>query len=140
MNTDLMNRYLDLTKRKRQVDEELRDLKQELDDLQYQIENEFIEAGVSSMRIDGSTIYIQRQFYASAPSDAVKTLQECGLDNCVSVGSQRLSALVREYIKEAIEKNPTLDTEGAMETFYKDYPGLTGQLKVGERVSVRVKG
>lgn len=102
IDTEKMRRYVELTKRKRQTEEDLDGLKKELARLEGQLLEDFERAGVDSMRIDGMTVYPHRQLFANARDGdkerAVEALRACGLDDYVKeqFNTQSLSAYVRE--------------------------------------------
>lgn len=95
-------RYVELTKRKRQAEDDLDEVKKELARLEGQLLEDFEHAGVDSMRIDGHTVYPHRQLFANARDGdkerAVEALRACGLHDYVKeqFNTQSLSAYVRE--------------------------------------------
>jgi hypothetical protein len=89
---------------------------------------QFIEAGVTSMKVNGVTVYLHSQGYAGiAPNEpgatvdnralAVQMLEEHGYRDRVAVNSQSLSSLLREH--GAIANDPA-STRAACEALGLD--------------------
>lgn len=132
MDAEVIRQYVELNRRKRELEAEARDVKARMDDLSGQIEADMIENAIDSLKVDGATVYLHRQMWVSPDSDAIiGDLQAAGLDDCVAVGHMRLNGLVREVLGEQ---------NGDLEPFYDAYPAMRGKLKLAERIGVRVRG
>ena len=111
-------------------------LKKESKEIETQILAHFSDTGISSVKMDGGTVYLHRQLWAGvdtqeneAPKDAmeraVKALREAGYEDLVSekFSTQAVSAIVRE-----------LDKEG------EDLPQeFEGAIRVAEKFSARLR-
>lgn len=110
---ELVHRYVELVKRKREIEAELRAVKTELGEgdggpgrvekaaLDWMVEN-----GMQSVRVDGMTLYVNRQLWAG-PTDgdyhaACEALKSAGLGDLVQerFNVQTLSSWVRERDKD----------------------------------------
>jgi len=65
MNEAQLKRYVRQTKAKRQLDASLREIKTELDELETDLLEQFADAGISSIKIDGMTVHMRSDFRPS---------------------------------------------------------------------------
>jgi len=99
---------VDLIKKKTLLEEQLRDTKARLDELEPKIVESFQEEGIQSTKLDGYTIYLNRQLWAGhagdkqAMCDLLKSMDDNTWNFLVedNVNVQRLSARVRECEKD----------------------------------------
>jgi hypothetical protein len=109
-------------------EQETKYLGEQMDALEDAIREDLIEAGISSINIDGAKVYINRQIWASPDGEgafeAMKGVE--GFDILVkpSVNTQSLSAVVRELPKDK-DGMPILPAE------------LVGKIKVREVFDLR---
>lgn len=90
----------------------LADLKKSIDgqakDIEDSLIQEMADNGISSMKIDGKTVYMSATMWASSRAgmsdQLIEALKECGLGHVVkeSVNTQTLSAICRENVDESI--------------------------------------
>jgi len=131
-----IKKFTQLTEEKKALKQKLRDIQVELDALENQIEEHFVESGVSSMKVGGRTVYLRKQLFVSpnamegeSPEDAkrraCRALQTSGLGWLVSEGynSNTLRAVIREMQEDGHEFPLT----------------LTDALKITERYRVGVR-
>lgn len=120
--------FVDLTKKKALLTQQLADTKAWLAKLEPEIVEQFQEEGVQSMNCDGYTIYINRKIWASAANGDKKAMYAAlsALDDETwsflvedTVNANRLAARVREC-EENAEGMPILP------------PALVDVLKVSE--------
>ena len=102
--------YVQLIKKKTQLEEQLRDVKARLDVLEPQIAESFQKEGIQSTNVDGYTVYLNRQLWAGATDghkEAMFKVLKAYPDESWSflvkdnVNSQQLSARVRECEQDA---------------------------------------
>ena len=107
MQTELLKNYIVLTERKRNLEDEAKKIGLELERTEQVLIEDFAAAGVQNMQLDGHTVYMHRQLWASAPDQAAAqaVFHELGLIDLIEtrVPSQRLSAWVREQDREGKE-------------------------------------
>ena len=107
MQTELLKRYITVTEEKKAMELKAKQLGADLEKLEQVLIEDFAASGVQNMNLDGHTVYMHRQLWASAPDaeQAIAVFTELGLEDLVqtSVPSQRLSAWVREQDKEGKE-------------------------------------
>lgn len=133
LDTALLRRYRDLRERQKIADAEAGAYKEEANAIEAQLIEQFTDAGMQSISIDGKTIYLHETVYArrgaGIDTEELKAaLRSAGASDLVTetVNGQTLNAWVRELTDP---ENP-------------DAPGLPdaleGILERGERYSVRV--
>ena len=141
MNTADLKEFVALEKEKAQLNGRLKVINQRLEVLDGAITEEFVKDGIQSMRVDGRTVYLHRDIYAS-PKDGeraavVEALKECDLSQYIKedYNANSLTAFVREMVREAeeqarLEKRVLVDPAGALPA------GLAAKLNVSTVFSV----
>ena len=115
MNMTKLGEYVALKRRKKVLDAELRSVNRDIEGLQESLLDQFADAGVNKMGLDGGvTVYVHPQLWANAKEDErdllVAALREADLAEYTTVNTQSLSGLVRELAKQAgIEKDDEID-------------------------------
>jgi len=105
MNMEQLKEFVCLENRKRDLDAELKAAKARLDELEEALVPQFIEDGVQSMKVDGRTVSLAQEIYAS-PLDGrdrvVEALKASELAQYVSenYNTNSLSAFVREVARD----------------------------------------
>ena len=113
MNTDELKEFVALEKEKATLKARLKVIESRLTVLDESIAAQFVSDGVQSMRIDGRTVYLHRDIYASAKDGArdavVAALRDCDLGQYVKedYNANSLTAYVREMVREAEEQART---------------------------------
>jgi hypothetical protein len=105
MNMEQLREFVALEKRKRDLESELKQIIDRLDDLERTLVDQFLNDGVSSMKIDGRLVYIARDIYAGPlidRSEVIAALKASGLGQyvCENYNTQSLRAFVREVAEE----------------------------------------
>ncbi len=105
MNMQQLKLFVSLENQKRELDARLKELKQELDGLEEVLVPQFIEDGVQRMTVDGRTVAITQDVYASPAicrEDVVEALKQAELGQYVgeNYNSNSLTAFVREIKRE----------------------------------------
>lgn len=105
MNMQQLKTFVSLEKQKRELDARLKEVKQTLDELEEVLVPQFIEDGVQRMTVDGRTVAIQQDVYASPAlcrEDVVKALKLSELGQYVgeNYNTNSLTAFVREAKRE----------------------------------------
>jgi hypothetical protein len=141
VNTADLKEFVALEKEKAQLNGRLKVINQRLEVLDGAITEEFVKDGIQSMRVDGRTVYLHRDIYAS-PKDGeraavVEALKECDLSQYIKedYNANSLTAFVREMVREAeeqarLEKRVLVDPAGALPA------GLAAKLNVSTVFSV----
>jgi hypothetical protein len=107
-----VQRFVYLTRRIKELEDELGPLEKEREDLEPLVQAEFAKSGVKNLNIDGYTIYVERKLWAKYPSreEAIEALKATGHEEYVyaDFNHNSVSALVREIVKgEEGEKDAT---------------------------------
>ena len=117
-----------------------------LDSLKEVCKEGFENMGVSSMKTQGKTVYIARQFWAGtaeglSASVVVDELKGLGLDEFVSYNHMSFSAYVRETAKQHPELvNDKGDLIGTPEQIVAVLPGnLANICKVTEKLDLKIR-
>ena len=105
MNIQQLREFVSLENRKKDLDAELKSVKQQLDNLEEALIPQFIDDGVQRMTVDGRTVAIQQDVYASPLNDrddVVDALKQSELGQYVAenYNSNSLTAFVREVKRE----------------------------------------
>lgn len=110
MDIEKLRDYVRLRRREAELKAQMESIKKEADDLQHELLEQFGQDGVSSMTVDGMTVYLHRQLWAGAvegvPKDTVvEVLKSVGLGHFVteSFNVQTLSSYVRDLEREEEE-------------------------------------
>ncbi len=102
MDNRLLKRYVSLEKRRRRLEAELRTLKVSLEDLQEPVLVSMNKANMSSLHLNGLTVYIERKIWLRIPQGgqlaAVAALKSAGMTEYVEekFNSNSISAYLRE--------------------------------------------
>lgn len=105
MNMEQLKEFVCLENRKRDLDAELKGVKAKLDELEEVLIPQFIEAGLTKATVDGRTVSLAQEIYAS-PLDGrervVEALKASELAQYVSenYNTNSLSAFVREVARD----------------------------------------
>lgn len=107
MNMQQLREFVSLENRKKDLDAELKAVKQQLDELEEALVPQFIEDGVQRMTVDGRTVSVQQDVYASPLNDredVVDALKQSELGQYVAenYNTNSLTAFVRE-VKRDVE-------------------------------------
>lgn len=101
-------RFSDLTEKKRNIEAKLRDVKKELAQVESDLIEGMVAGGVQNMTIGGFNLYLYNRLSVRAKDrDHVRlarALFDCGREDLLIVGSQRLRSEVRE--EEDLEALP----------------------------------
>lgn len=105
MNMQQLREFVSLETRKKDLDAELKAVKQQLDDLEEALIPQFVNDGVQRMTVDGRTVSIQQDVYASPLNDreeVVDALKQSELGQYVAenYNTNSLTAFVRELKRE----------------------------------------
>ena len=141
MNTDELKEFVALEKEKATLKARLKAIDSRLTELDESIAQQFVSDGVQSMRIDGRTVYLHRDIYASAKDGArdavVAALRDCDLGQYVKedYNANSLTAYVREMVREA-EEQARLDNRVIDDPAEALPAGLAASLKISTVFSV----
>lgn len=105
---ELVRELAQLTESKRELEAELRQIETRLEPLREQVVDGMLQQGVSKLTLDGWTVYLSHTTYAGIAEGAdanavIDVLRQIGLADVVTLGTQRLSALLR---REPLETQP----------------------------------
>lgn len=105
MNTAWIRDWMKMVERKREAEERIAEINEQIKECERLILRDLQEEGVDRITVDGKTVYVRREVWASSGGDTpalVQAFKEEGLDELVTetVSSQRLSAWVREHDPE----------------------------------------
>lgn len=127
MDAGQMKRLIELDDKLKALDAQAEPLRKEREALSAELVESFTQDGLSSANMDGRTLYLHVQAWAGHNGDAkaaVDALRAEGLEDCLMLGTQRLSARVREMGEEE---------------FFAAYPALKEHIRVDVRSSIRVR-
>lgn len=107
MNTDKVKRLQHLDDEKRDLEVRLKEISEERKGLEQEVLDLFAEAGISSMKVDGRTVSLRRELWAS-PLDGQKDvaceyLKNNGLGVYVNETFNSLS--ISAYVRERVEND-----------------------------------
>ena len=105
MDIRALREFVQLAERKDQLNGELKAISARLDELEQALVPQFLNDGVSSMRVDGRAVYVAQDIYASPVNDrdeVIAALKASELGQYVSenYNTQSLKAFVRELAQE----------------------------------------
>jgi hypothetical protein len=126
---DDVRRYAELSRLRKEQDDALEKTKAELAQLEPRLVDYFTKNGITSMKVDKTTVFFHRQTWANAADGdyerANSALKAAGLGHFVKEGfnTQTLSAYYRELEQEGI--SPPEELKDA--------------IKVTEKVSLRTR-
>jgi hypothetical protein len=105
VNLEQLKEFVCLEYRKKELDAEQKQVKQQLDDLEQALVPQFIQAGIQKMTVDGRTVSLVHDIYASPlydRDDVVAALKqsEPGQYVAENYNSNSLTAFVREVKRE----------------------------------------
>lgn len=116
LDTEKVARYAALRQQAKALVTEAEELTAEADRLEAELLEEFAEAGVPRLTINGRTVYVHRQLWAKREAEvdmaqACSALIDAGLGQFVAptYNSQTLSAWMREQEKSDTPLPPELD-------------------------------
>lgn len=110
MNTANLKEFVALEDEKAAIKTRLKTIENRLGELDESLTNEFLEDGIQSTKIDGRTVYLHRDLYASAKEGdkeaVVAALKQCDLGQYVKedYNANSLKAYVREMVHAAEEQ------------------------------------
>jgi len=102
MKVELIKTYLNFDRQRKKLELQVKDLKEKLAKLMPKVEEELLQAGVDSLKLDGASVWMRSQLWAKPKNGdyerACKALEEAGLSDFVRerFNTNTLSAYVRE--------------------------------------------
>lgn len=105
MNLEQLKEFVCLENKKKELDAEQKQVKQQLDDLEQVLVPQFIQDGIQKMTVDGRTVSLVHDIYASPlydREDVVAALKQSELGQYVAenYNTNSLTAFVREVKRE----------------------------------------
>jgi hypothetical protein len=105
VNLEQLKEFVCLENRKKELDAEQKQVKQQLDDLEDALVPQFIQNGIQKMTVDGRTVSLVHDIYASPlydRDDVVAALKQSELGQYVAenYNTNSLTAFVREVKRE----------------------------------------
>lgn len=126
-----LRRYKELREAQATSEAEAKAIKEEANKLEAELVDEFAEAGVQNINVDGKTIYLHRSVFA----------QRCAGVTAEDVKAALIAAGASDLVTETVNAN-TLSAWVRELTEDDDAPGLpeqvVGILEPGERYAVRI--
>ena len=105
MNTERLRTYAALDQLRLEYKKKIASITAELAPLEEQIIEEIAQSGVTSMRVDGTTVYLERKIWAKCVDEdwdrAIEALKDAGLGDFIQhrYNSTSFSAYLRELDK-----------------------------------------
>ena len=102
MKVELIKTYLNFDRQRKKLELQVKDLKEKLAKLMPKVEEELLQAGVDSLKLDGASVGTRSQLWAKPKNGdyekACEALRKAGLDDFVRerFNTNTLSAYVRE--------------------------------------------
>lgn len=111
--TDLnsrLARWVELTERKRSLEADLRTVQEEMTAMEETLIEDMALAGMQSVKMNGQTVYRQREFYCRTKEGVgkdqlIESFRRAGLEHCLGMQWQTMRGLAREWA-EAGEEAP----------------------------------
>lgn len=106
-----LRRLLELKAEKEEHENALKPIATEIEVLTARILDRWAEDGVSSMKVNGATVYMRRSIYARIldREHVAEAMREAGLDSMLSPNTNTLSAWLREREENDEPIPPALD-------------------------------
>ena len=125
LDTDLIRKWAKLDSVKKALEFKLAQINNQMTDIEGPILENMASTEISSIKMDGKTVYVHTSYFAevSSRAEAKDAIKAAGFDNLVSenYNANSLSALVREFRNEG-----------------KELPkAFAGVIKIGERNGLR---
>ena len=133
MNIEVFRHYLTWKDKKAELERDLDEAKERMEFFQNLIMDELVDNGVDSMRVDGRLVFPKKQMFVSAGAmtdDTKQNLRDVGAGDLIqeTVNGQRLSAFVREYMKEN-----SFDDTSKLPDWMKNNFSITEKVSLGVR-------
>lgn len=123
-------RFVQLSGKKADLKFKLGVVEKELEEMQEGLSNRFAEGGVSKITVDGATLYVKKDTFASlkvpdgsTPDkvrlDVVHLLESMGHERMITYNHQSMKALVKELQDEDGELPPPLGTYVKADSRYR---------------------
>ena len=141
MNTAELKEFVSLEKEKADLKQQLKQVQERLDELDRKLTEQFLQDGMESSKIDGRTVYLRRDIYASAKEGCreavVAALKACQLSQYVreDYNAKSVEAMVRELVKAA-EEEARLDNRVLDDPATAVPPPLAETLKISSVYSI----
>ncbi len=115
--TEGLKRLLELNARRKVIEAELKEINAESDQITQSVLDRWSEDGVTSMKVDGHTVYMRRSIYAKVlDRDRIAdAMREAGLASMLTPNTNTLSAWLRE--REENQEPLPQSLEGIVGTF-----------------------
>ena len=109
--TDTLKELLVLNAEKDQLEARLKEINAERDRITQHVLDRWAEDGVSSMKVDGKTVYMRRSIYARIldREHVAEAMREAGLASMLTPNTNTLSAWIREKEENGEPLPPSLD-------------------------------
>lgn len=109
--TDDLKKLLGLNAQKEALEQQLKEINQERDRITGHVLERWSTDGVSSMKVDGKTVYLRRSVYARVldREHVADALRAAGLDSMLTPNTNTLSAWLREKEEQGEPLPPSLD-------------------------------
>ncbi len=129
MNLEDVRYYIALTAEKRDLEASLRRIQDSLNQLEPTLAEAFAEDGVQHVNMDGYTIYLQQELWASpAEGNYDRLCDELVGNDLESMVQRRVNAMtLSAYVREVRRKGENLPE------------GLAATIKISEAYRVRVR-
>lgn len=117
MNPETLKQFIALDARRKALDAELKDVTGRLEAMREPLLDQWIQEGVTSLKVDGHTVSLRRQVWARVVDREriADALRREGLESLLTPNSQQLSAWVRE--REAEGQPLPASFAGVVDTF-----------------------
>lgn len=119
MNTDALHQWLSLEDERRRLEAELKEVVSQQEQLREGLLEAWMQDGVTSVRVNGRTVWLQRQAYAQIVDGdyerAAAALKAAGLESLLRPNLSTLSAYIRE--REANGESLPPSFAGAVQVF-----------------------
>jgi len=104
LNTEYLKKFVELEKRKIELETEINKVKGEILLLEPHIIDNLATEGIKNITVDGRTIFTKENFFAvvSSKEEAIEALRKAGYGDMINEGynTNKLSALIREMKNE----------------------------------------
>lgn len=130
--TDPLGRFVEIERRRREIEDEDKRLAKEAAALQEQLLNDWADRGQQSATVAGFTIYVAHEFYCSKHGDVptpivCEILAANGLGNLVAPAYNANS--LKAWIKERVTASEEIPEELKAAMSYGEVPRLRTRLK-----------
>ena len=116
MENRVMKKLLRLDAQKKELEEELDEVKKARKEVEEKLLDQFAKAGVKSMNVDGKTVYLHKQLWATPKNKDGGRAEVCAVLKSLGMGREYVvenfnTNSLSAFVRELDEQNEELDVK-----------------------------